>query len=251
MLLRLVACLGMVGFCIWQGIQASMPTAMVRILYSACAILLLSGLNPRGLITWPIASLLLLSRGHWIVGWIPVALVVFNVIGNRIKGGIKLGDSSMSNCSDMVLRSSLAVNTKCLEQLGSEDEKSRKTGLIASTMFVALCLKILEEYNLPYLQKDVMQTMDAYYGSIIPAKLSQDKSKHVKALLDMTLSFQKGMPSMGESALPGFMLGALGGTSSPLLETVDDIMQHAQEINVKAASLSSDRENLRIFLLER
>ena len=249
MLLRLLVCLGMVGFCIWQGIQASMPTGIVRILYSACVILLLSGLNPKGLITWPIASLLLLSRGHWIVGWIPVALVVFNVIGNKIKDSItRMGVSRMSNCSDMVLRSFLAVNTKCLEHLGSEDEKSRSTGLIASIMFVALCLKILEEYNLPDLQKDVMQTMDAYYGSIIPAKLSQDKSKHINTLLDMTLSFQKGMPSIGKSALPGFMLGALGGTSSPLLQTVDDILQHAQEINAKAASLSSDREDLRIFL---
>jgi len=228
----------MAGFCIWQGIQASMPTAMVRILYSACAILLLSGLNPRGLITWPIASLLLLSRGHWIVGWIPVALVVFNVIGNRIKGSIKLGGSSMSNCSDMVLRSFLAVNTKCLEHLGSEGEKSRSTGLTASTLLVALSLKILEEYDLPHVQKDVIQTMEAYYGSIIPVKLSQDKSKHVKTLLDLTLSLQKKMPSVGESALPGFMLGALGGTSAPLRKIVVDILQHAQEIRVKAASLS-------------
>ncbi len=238
MLLRLVVCLGMVGFCIWQGIQASMPTAMVRILYSACAILLLSGLNPRGLITWPIAGLLLLSRGHWIVGWIPIALVVFNLIGNGIKGSITgKGGSSMSNCSDMVLRGFKAVNTKCLNHLRNEDEKSRLTGLIASTMFVALSLKILEEYDLPHVQKDVMQTMEAYYTSVIPVKLSQDKSKD-KVLLDMTLSIQKRMPSIGESALPGFMLGALGGTSSPLCKTVDDILQHAQEINVKAVSMS-------------
>lgn len=216
-----------------------MPTGMVRILYSACAVLFLSGLNPRGLVTWPIASLLLLSRGHWIVGWIPVALVVFNVVGNGIKDRITgKGGSSMSNCSDMVLRSFMTVNAKCLEHLGNEDERSRLTGLIASIMFVALSLKILEEYNLPHVQKDVMQTMEAYYGSIIPVKLSQDRSKYVKHLLDMTFSFQKGMRSVDESALPGFMLGALGGTSSPLLETVYDIGEHAQEINVKAASLS-------------
>jgi len=118
MLLRLVVCLGMVGFCIWQGIQASMPTNIVRILYSACAILLLSGLNPRGLITWPIASLLLLSRGHWIVGWIPVALVVFNIIGNRIIGSITLTGRSMSNRSDMGLLSAI---------FGTREERVRKT----------------------------------------------------------------------------------------------------------------------------
>lgn len=235
MLLRLLVCMGMVGFCIWQGIQASMPTAMVRILYSACAVLLLSGLNPRGLITWPIASVLLLSRGHWIVGWIPVALVAFNVIGNRIasKGG-----TSVSNCSDKIMRSFLAINAKCLKHLGNEDEKSRSTGLLASTMFVALSLKILEEYNLPDIQKDVIQTMEAYYDSIIPVNLSQDKSKRIKGLLDMTLSLQKAMPSIYESALPGFMLGSLGGTSLPLCETVDDILEHAQEISARAVSLS-------------
>jgi len=238
MLLRLLVCLWMVGFCIWQGIQASMPTAIVRMLYSACAILLLSGLNPRGLITWPIASLLLLSRGHWIVGWIPAALVVYNVIGNGIRGRTtRKGGSGMSNCPDMVVRRFMAVNAKCLEHLGNEDERSRLTALIASSMFVALSLKILEEYNLAHAQKDVMQAMEAYYGSIIPVKLSQEKSKHIQGLLDMTLSLQKKMPSIEDSALPGFMLGALGGTSSPLLEIVDDILEHAEEINVKAATL--------------
>ena len=42
------------------------------------------GLNKFGLMSWPVATLLLLLRGHWVVGWIPLAFVVFTVLGNKM-----------------------------------------------------------------------------------------------------------------------------------------------------------------------
>jgi len=236
MLLRLMVCVGMVGFCIWHGIHATMPTAMVRLLYSACAILLLSGLNPRGLITWPIASLLLLSRGHWFVGWIPLGLVVFNIIGNELAGR---HDPNAIRCSNLVLQGFRTINAKCLRHLGNEDESSRCTALIAGAIFVAFALKILEEYDLPNMRKQVARRVKAYYESIIPASLSQEKATRARRLLDMSLSLQQRMPPLGSPALPGFMLGALGGTSGALSKTVGDILEIGQQINTEAATLSS------------
>jgi len=88
MLLRLIVCIGMDIFCIWQGFAAAaVPAENGRHyfpgLYILCIILLSSGLNKFGLMTWPLATLLLLLRGHWIAGWIPLGLVVFTVLGNR------------------------------------------------------------------------------------------------------------------------------------------------------------------------
>ena len=91
-LLRVVIAIGMTVFCVWQAVAAaSVPTEAGRyyvpMLYFLVPVLRWGGLNPRGLITWPVASLLLVVRGHWIVGWVPVALVVLNLIGNEVLRG--------------------------------------------------------------------------------------------------------------------------------------------------------------------
>ncbi len=87
--LRLLVCIGMVIYCIWQGFAAaSIPTSnghnYFPFVYIMCVVLLFSGLNKFGLITWPLATVLLLFYGHWVVGWIPLALVLFNVFGNKV-----------------------------------------------------------------------------------------------------------------------------------------------------------------------
>ena len=87
MILRLLICIGMVVFCLWQGFAASnIPSPEGRhyfpIIYIVCPILLLTGLSPRGLVTWPVATVLLLLRGHFILGWVPLGLVIFNVGGS-------------------------------------------------------------------------------------------------------------------------------------------------------------------------
>jgi len=79
----------MVVFCIWQGIVASSITAenghhYFSFSYILAIVLLLSGLNKFGLITWPIATLILVLRGHFIIGWFPLILVLYNVIGNKL-----------------------------------------------------------------------------------------------------------------------------------------------------------------------
>lgn len=89
MLLRFLVCLGMCIFSLFQGLKAaSIPVENGRhyfsILYILVVILLCSSLNKRGLVTWPIATLLLLIKGHYIAGWIPLWLVIFNLIGNKI-----------------------------------------------------------------------------------------------------------------------------------------------------------------------
>jgi len=89
MFVRIAVAIAMTAFCLWQGlVSASMPSDAGRhyfpFLYVAVPLLLWSGLNRRGLLTWPLATVLLLLRGHWVVGWIPVALVVFNLIGNQV-----------------------------------------------------------------------------------------------------------------------------------------------------------------------
>lgn len=89
MILRIVVCVGMCNFSLLQGFQeASIPAENGRHYFSAIyifvIILLCSGLNKRGLITWPIATILLLIKGHFIAGWIPLGLVIFNLIGNKI-----------------------------------------------------------------------------------------------------------------------------------------------------------------------
>lgn len=89
MLLRVAIAIGITLFCVWQGFVAgSVPTDAGRyyfpILYLLVPVLLWGGLNPKGMFTWPVASVLLLYRGHWIVGWVPAALVVLNLIGNEV-----------------------------------------------------------------------------------------------------------------------------------------------------------------------
>ena len=88
-LLRIVIAIGMTVFCVWQAVvAASVPTEAGRhyvpILYFLVPVLLWGGLNRSGMLTWPMATVLLLVRAHWIVGWIPVALVIFNLIGNEV-----------------------------------------------------------------------------------------------------------------------------------------------------------------------
>ena len=87
--LRILIALGMTAFCIWQGFAAtSMPTESGRhylpVVYIAIPILLWSGLSRIGLITWPLATVFLLWRGHWVAGWIPLALIIFNLVGNEV-----------------------------------------------------------------------------------------------------------------------------------------------------------------------
>jgi len=89
MILRILICIGVSIFSIMQGLQvASIPAENGRHyfpgIYIWIIVLLFSGFNKYGLITWPLASVLLLLKGHFIVGWIPVALVIFNIIGNKI-----------------------------------------------------------------------------------------------------------------------------------------------------------------------
>lgn len=89
MVLRIIVAIGMTIFCVWQGFEAaSIPSPEGRnyfpIIYIICPILLWSGMNPRGLITWPLATIFLLVRGHWFMAWIPLALVIFSVVGNEI-----------------------------------------------------------------------------------------------------------------------------------------------------------------------
>lgn len=84
MILQIVVLIGMIGFCIWQLVnQISTPSSVyIPVLYILCPILLIFGIGKRGVITWPLASILLLIQGHWIVGWIPALLVGFTIIGN-------------------------------------------------------------------------------------------------------------------------------------------------------------------------
>ncbi len=89
MLLRIVVAIGMTAYCIIEGAAAvSVPSAAGRnylpVVYLATPILLWAGLNPRGLITWPVASILLLASGHWTIGWVPIGLVAVNVVGNEM-----------------------------------------------------------------------------------------------------------------------------------------------------------------------
>ena len=89
MLLRILVALGMTAFCVFEGFSAaSVPTDggdfYFPFEYLLVPVLLWGGLNPSGLISWPIASLMLLLSGHWILGWVPVGLVVINLIGNRM-----------------------------------------------------------------------------------------------------------------------------------------------------------------------
>lgn len=85
MLLRLLVAIGMISFCLWQILQdVNAPgPAYLPLTYIGAIILIGVGLNKKGLFTWPLATILLLIEGHWIIGWIPVALVTFTVIGNE------------------------------------------------------------------------------------------------------------------------------------------------------------------------
>lgn len=87
--LRLLVCIGMVIYCIWQGFAAtSIPASnghnYFPFVYIVCVILLSSGLNKFGLITWPLTTILLWFNGHLLIGSIPLALVLFNVFGNKV-----------------------------------------------------------------------------------------------------------------------------------------------------------------------
>ena len=89
MVLRVLVAMVITAFCLWKGLgAASVPTETGRyylpIIYLVVPVLLWIGLKPRGLITWPVATVLLLIRGHWIVGWVPLALVLFNLVGNEL-----------------------------------------------------------------------------------------------------------------------------------------------------------------------
>ena len=85
MILRWIVLVAMIAFCISKIIaEVTAPgPAYLPLIYIVCPILLLAGLGKRGMFTWPLATILLLIEGHWIVGWIPAALVVFTVIGNK------------------------------------------------------------------------------------------------------------------------------------------------------------------------
>lgn len=79
----------MTVFCVWQALAAaSVATEAGRyylpIVYFIVPVLLWGGLKLTGMLTWPVASVLLLFRGHWIVGWVPLALVIFNLIVNDV-----------------------------------------------------------------------------------------------------------------------------------------------------------------------
>jgi len=82
-ILQILVLIGMVSFCIWQLILEVQATGYIPITYIVTPILLLIGIHPRGILTWPLATILLLIRGHWLIGWIPAFLVVFTIYGNE------------------------------------------------------------------------------------------------------------------------------------------------------------------------
>jgi hypothetical protein len=89
MILRLLVCIGMDIFCVWQGIIVASVSSdnghhYFPFNYIICIVLLSTGLNKFGLISWPLTTVILLFSGHWFIGWIPFALVLYNVLGNKI-----------------------------------------------------------------------------------------------------------------------------------------------------------------------
>lgn len=84
MILQYLVMLGMIAFCVWRLIVESGTPGPVYIplIYIICPVLLVVGLGKRGVVTWPLATILLLLEGHWIIGWVPAALVTFTVLGN-------------------------------------------------------------------------------------------------------------------------------------------------------------------------
>ncbi|MCK5762513.1 MAG: hypothetical protein KAH05_00175 [Clostridiales bacterium] len=89
MLLRLLVCIAIIIFCIWQGlVAAGIPAENGRnyfpFAYILAIVLLSSGLNKFGLITWPLVTLILVVRGHLIIGWIPLIFILYNVFGNKL-----------------------------------------------------------------------------------------------------------------------------------------------------------------------
>jgi len=107
MILRLIVCIGTIVFCIYQISQEiSIPgNSGVPFAYTSCIVLLLIGLSPKGVITWPIATVILLFEGHYIVGFIPLTLVIFNMIGNELinkgKGEYAMLDFYQTDYSDV------------------------------------------------------------------------------------------------------------------------------------------------------
>ena len=85
MILRFLVLVGLIAFCVWQLFaQLSSPGPVyLPLVYIAVPILLVVGMGPRGVFTWPIAGILLLLQGHWIIGFVPPILVLFTVIGNE------------------------------------------------------------------------------------------------------------------------------------------------------------------------
>ena len=89
MILRIIVAVGLTAFCILEGLAAAtQPTSSGHYyfpgVYILIPLLLLAGLGPRGLITWPIATIFLLLNGHVYLGWLPLLLVVYNLIGNEV-----------------------------------------------------------------------------------------------------------------------------------------------------------------------
>ena len=84
MILQYLVMLGMIAFCVWRFVVELGMSGPVYIplIYVMCPILLVVGLGKRGVITWPLATILLLLEGHWIIGWIPATLVTFTILGN-------------------------------------------------------------------------------------------------------------------------------------------------------------------------
>ena len=126
MVLRLVVFIGLVAFCVFEGLSAaSVPSLEGRhylpIVYILSPLLLLLGLGPKGVFTWPIVSVMLLYQGHWLVGWIPLLLVVFNIIGNE---WVRKNDQQM----DQEITSDLEV------QIESEEGSLRNAKDIAMDM---------------------------------------------------------------------------------------------------------------------
>ena len=85
MILKYLTLIGMIVFCILNVIdQTNVPGPVyLPLIYMVSPILLIIGLGKKGVFLWPIVTILLLIEGHWIVGWIPAALVTFTIIGNE------------------------------------------------------------------------------------------------------------------------------------------------------------------------
>ena len=130
-ILRIVVVIGVSIFCLYHGWKAALiPSPQGRnyfpFFYSVPILLMMGGAGKGGLYFWPLATIVLLIKGHWIFGWIPLLMTLFTIIWGVLRFSIEYNENTKIK-PKKINQSVTTMSVKEFSRYKRERQKNKST----------------------------------------------------------------------------------------------------------------------------